>query len=293
MRRMRTIAKWIAAGLGAVVLALLLIFYTAPGLTLVGRMAASLSGGTVRVTGLSGSFPDHLRVVRLEVADARGVWLSIDNVALDWSALAMLSNHVAIDKITAARVAVMRRPIPSGASSGQTPHIDIAALALPHIEIGTAVIGHAASLSASGALHMPSRHDFAADMLVARLGNADRYRIAGGITADVAHGSASISEGADGILGKLVGLPGLGPVNLSAEAAGDAGANQVRFTLAAGALNANGQGTISVASQRTDLDMRIAAPKMAPRPGIAWQALTGKRMCMAASPRRQCRRIWP
>jgi len=276
MRRMRTIAKWIAAGLGAVVLALLLIFYTAPGLTLVGRMAASLSGGTVRVTGLSGSFPDHLRVVRLEVADARGVWLSIDNVALDWSALAMLSNHVAIDKITAARVAVMRRPIPSGASSGQTPHIDIAALALPHIEIGTAVIGHAASLSASGALHYASRHDFAADMLVARLGNADRYRIAGGITADVAHGSASISEGADGILGKLVGLPGLGPVNLSAEAAGDAGANQVRFTLAAGALNASGQGTISVASQRTDLDMRIAAPKMAPRPGIAWQALTGE-----------------
>jgi len=276
MERMRTIVKWSGVALGAVVLILLLLFYTPPGLTLVGRLVGSLSGGTVRVTGLSGFFPNHLRVVRLEVGDAEGVWLSIDNAVLDWSALSMLSNHVAVDKVTAARIAVLRRPIPSGANNGETPRIDIATLALPRIEIGAPVIGHAASLSASGVLHYASRHDLNADLLVARLDNSDRYRIAGGITADIAHGRASISEGADGILGKLAGLPGLGPVNLSAEAAGDASANQVHFILTAGALSATGQGTISLASQRADLDMRIAAPKMAPRPDIAWQALEGE-----------------
>jgi translocation and assembly module TamB len=276
MVRIRTIAKWGGVALGAVALVVLLLFYTPPGLTLVGRLAASLSGGTVRVTGLSGFFPNHLRVARLEVADAEGVWLSIDNAVVDWSALSMLSNHVAVEKVSAARVAVLRRPMPSGAGNGQTPRIDITALSLPHIEIGASVIGHAASLSASGALHYRSRHDLSADLLVARLGNADLYRIAGGITADVAHGSVTISEGADGILGRLAGLPGLGPVNLSAEAAGDASANQVHFALTAGALNATGQGTISLASQRADLDMRIAAPKMAPRSDIAWQALAGE-----------------
>jgi translocation and assembly module TamB len=276
MQRMRTIAKWIGATLGAVVLALLLLFYTPPGLKIAGNLVAGLSGGAVRITGLSGLFPNHLRVARVEVADDQGVWLSIDQAALDWSALAMFSNHLAIDKVTADRVVVLRRPIPSGKSSGQGPRVDIAALELPRVEIGAPVIGHAAGLSASGAVHYSSRHDLNADLLVVRLGNADRYRIAGGITADIAHGNASISEGADGILGKLVGLPGLGPVNLSARAAGDAGANQVHFILTAGALKASGQGTISLASQRADLDMRIAAPKMTLRPDIAWQVLAGE-----------------
>jgi len=276
MQRMKTIAKWVGASLGAVVLALLLLFYTPPGLKLAGDMVARLSGGSVRITGLSGLFPNHLRVTRVEVADDQGVWLSIDQAALDWSALAMFSNHIVIDKVTASRVAVLRRPIPSRKNSGESPRVDIAALELPRVEIGAPVIGHAAGLSARGAVHYGSRHDLSADLLVVRLGNADRYRILGGITADIARGNASISEGADGILGKLAGLPGLGPVNLSAEAAGDADANQVRFILTAGALNASGQGTISLASQRADLDMRMAAPKMTLRPDIAWQALGGE-----------------
>jgi translocation and assembly module TamB len=138
------------------------------------------------------------------------------------------------------------------------------------------VIGHAVALSAAGSIHYVSVHQLRADLLVMRIGNADRYRIAGEIAADVVRGTASFSEGADGILGKLAGLPGLGPVNLTAQASGDASANAVTFRLSAGPMHANGHGTVALTTRRADLDIDLAAPAMKLRPDIAWQAVSGE-----------------
>ena len=77
------------------------------------------------------------------------------------------------------------------------------------------------------------------------------------------------------ILGKLAGLPGLGAVNLSVQAAGDAAANTVAFRLSAGPLAASGKGTIALAARRADIDATFTAPAMAPRPDLSWQALSG------------------
>ena len=46
------IRRWSLTALGALILAVLLLFYTPPGLAWMGRLAGSLSGGTVRVDGL-------------------------------------------------------------------------------------------------------------------------------------------------------------------------------------------------------------------------------------------------
>ncbi len=271
----RAILLWSLGAGGALLLAVLLLLYTPPGLRLVGRLAEPLSGGQVRVEGLGGFFPNHLRVVRLEVADSQGVWLRVEQASLDWSALALMGNHVAVENVSAARVVVMRRPISAEESSGETPRIDIGHLSLPRIDLAPPVIGHAATLNAAGSLHYVSLHRMEADLLVTRAGSGDRYRIAGGVEADVAHGSATIREGVDGILGKLAGLPGLGPVNLSATATGTA-ANSLVFGFSAGPLRADGHGTIALASRRADLDVVLTAPAMTPRPGIGWQALLGQ-----------------
>jgi translocation and assembly module TamB len=276
MRDWRTIGKWVAGAAGAILLLLALLLYTPPGLALVARLVSPLSGGTVRVQDLGGFFPNHLTVAKLDVADDDGVWLTVDNASLRWSALAMLADHVSVEDISASRVTVLRRPLPSGKAGGTTPRIDIEKLSLPRIDLAAAVIGHAVTLSASGALHYISLHQLEADLLVARAGTGDRYRIAGGIAADVAHGSATIREGDDGILGKLAGLPGLGPVNLTAQADGDAHANRLFLILSAGALQAKGQGTIQLAVQRADLDFTLAAPAMKLSADIAWQALSGE-----------------
>jgi translocation and assembly module TamB len=276
MQGWRTIGKWIGGVAGGSVLLLALLLYTPPGLALVARLVSPLSGGTVRVQGLGGLFPNRLHVARLEIADDGGVWLTIDNASLRWSALAMLADHVSVENISAARITVLRQPIPSGKTGGAAPRLDIEKLSFPRIELAAPVIGHAITLAASGALHYTSLHQLEADLLVARADNADRYRIAGSIAADIAHGSATIREGADGILGKLAGLPGLGPVNLTAQADGDANANRLLLTLSAGALQAKGQGIIQLATQRADLDVTLAAPAMTPSRDIAWKALSGE-----------------
>ena len=269
------IGKMVAGGLGALVLLVALLLYTPPGLTLVGRMVSPLSGGVVRVEGLGGIFPNRLHAARLTIADSGGVWLQIEQPSLRWSALSFVSNHIAVREISAARITVLRRPISSGAT-GQTPRLDIEKLSFPRIVLAAPVIGHAVSLSASGALHYTSIHQLEANLLIARAGNGDSYRISGSIVSDVAHGAVTIREGDDGILGKLAGLPGLGPVNLTALADGDANANRLLLTLSAGALHSEGRGTVQLAAQRADIDLILAAPAMRLARDIAWKSLSGE-----------------
>jgi len=126
------IGKWVAGGLGALVLLVALLLYTPPGLTLVGRMVSPLSGGAVRVERLGGFFPNRLHAARLTIADSGGVWLQIEQPSLRWSALSFVSNHIAAREISAARITVLRRPISSGAT-GQTPRLDIEKLSFPRI----------------------------------------------------------------------------------------------------------------------------------------------------------------
>jgi translocation and assembly module TamB len=268
--------KWIGALLGALMLAALALFYTSPGLSLVARLVTSLSGGTVRLVELGGFFPNRLHVAQIEISDSQGVWLRAEQVSLRWSALAMITNHLVVRDVAASDIRVLRRPVPSGKAGGETPRIDIERLDLPRIEIAPPVIGHAAILSASGRLHYTSPHELDANLLVARVETSDSYRITGGVSADVAHGTITIHEGADGILGKLAGLPGLGPVNLTAQADGDTRANRLSLSLSAGPLTAKGQGLIQLATRQADLDVAIASPAMAPSPDIAWQTLSGE-----------------
>jgi translocation and assembly module TamB len=275
MARSRKILIGLGAAAGALVVALGLLFYTAAGLSLVARLAGSLSGGTVRITALGGVFPNHLTAARIEVADQKGVWLRVTDARLDWSALSALFNHIAVDDVRAASIEVLRRPLPSR-SEGEGPVIDIAHLAAPHIALAAALAGHAVTLSAEGSLHYVSLRDLSADLAIARHGNSDRYRINGGIAGDVAHGGVTITEGADGFLGTLLGMPGLGPVNIAARARDDRGNNVLSFTAALGALEASGQGTIRLAAQSADIDFRAHAPAMSPRPGIAWQSLAAE-----------------
>ena len=117
--------KWTLGVAGTLVLAFLLLFYTPPGLSLVGRLAAPLTGGQVRIAGLGGFFPSRLHAARLELADGAGVWLRIDDAALEWSAFALLGNHIDIDSVSARRIMVLRRPLPSQSPAGETPRLDI------------------------------------------------------------------------------------------------------------------------------------------------------------------------
>lgn len=274
MRNWKPWAKWTTGVAGALLLLFAFLLFTPPGLSLVGRMVRPLTGGAVTVEQLSGTSPNRLRAASVEIADAQGVWLRLTGITLDWSAFSALRNHIKVRDVTAARIAVLRRHIPSDSQSGETPRIDVAHFRFARIDIQAPVIGRQVALTAQGALAYTSRHQLSADVTASRIDNSDRYRIDGGIAQDVAQGSIAIQEGGDGILGDLAGLPGLGPVNLQARAGGTGAANTMSFTLSAGPLKANGQGTLQLASERADIAFNATAPQMKLRDDLSWQSLS-------------------
>lgn len=276
MGRMRALAIrigcWLAGIAAAIVLLALFLLRTPPGRDMLAAIVREVSGGSVAIAGLDGSLPNHLAAAAVEVSDGKGVWLRIENLALDWDALGALRGRYRIYGVSASRVAVLRRPIREE-SQGTTPEIDIDRLHAPRIELAESVAGRDVILSVRGALSYRSSHRMHADLSAAQIGGAGRYRIEGGVEDDVAVGSVSVAEGADGILAALAGLPGLGPVALDARGSGSRDANRVTFRLAAGALRASGGGTLALAARRGDLDFTLRAPAMKADENLSWRSL--------------------
>lgn len=272
-KRILRILRWTGGILAGLCIALALMLRTPPGHRLIEWIAAKATNGEVIVEGLDGALPASARARRIELRDANGTWLRVTDAEIDWSPLTILGNHYEVMRVAAAKVEFLRRPLPSKPSEGQSPRIDVYALSLPHIDIAPSLLGHPAMLAAKGSLNFTTIHEFGVDLAITRPGGNDRYILKGYVAADVIHGHAAIAESPDGLLGTVAGLPGLGPIALSADASGDRNANNVSFALTAGALNANGKGTISLAAGRTDLDFSAASAAMQLDASTGWADL--------------------
>ena len=164
MRRLRKIALWVLAFLLAVpvlaVAALLIGLNIGPGRVAAEQLVGRLTGGQVVLAGLHGRFPDRLQLAHLEVRDAQGAWLLADNVALDWSPLALVHRTASVDLLTAARGQVPRLPVaapaPTTPAAESKPftlpvHVVARQIKVDHVEIGAPVAGTAAALSLEAA----------------------------------------------------------------------------------------------------------------------------------------------
>ncbi len=269
----RTAVIWTAAALALLAAVLLGLLRTGPGHTAVAWLILKATSGEVVVTGLDGALPNHLHAKTVELRDPGGVWLRAQNVSLDWSALAALGDHISIDRVSSDRISVYRRPKTDASASGEIPRIDIAALALPQIALAAPLAGNPVTLAARGSLHFDSRHDLSADITITRRAGGDSYVAKGAVVQDVANGQFAITEGTDGLLGRLIGLPGLGPINFGGTASGSRAANQLALRLTAGGLRATGTGTISLADRSARVGFDANAPAMTLAPDLGWTNL--------------------
>ena len=105
MSRGARIAAWVAGvliGLPPLGVVVLLVFANIDaGRRTIESLTAKFSGGTVQLHGLAGRFPDALRLKHAEIRDKDGTWLTLDDVALSWSPLRLLTGEAAIDSLTA------------------------------------------------------------------------------------------------------------------------------------------------------------------------------------------------
>ncbi len=287
---MRRTLRWlfgIAAALIGVplllVAALLLALNTGAGQREAVRLVNRLAGGTARIAGLSGRFPAALRVARIELQDGTGTYAILRDAALDWSPLALLHRDLAIARLAAAEVTVLRRPESTGSAAGgggtgtsfSLPvRIDLAALRVERLSLAAPVAGVAATLSVAGSAHVASLQAGRADLTLTRLDAPGRYHLDGSLDGATLGGTLTAEEPAQGLIAMIGGLPGLGPLHVAASLAGPWSGVALRVAAGAGPLRLDAGGRIDLADKAVELDVSAGAPAMAPRPDISWQSVT-------------------
>jgi len=263
-----------AVGALAMLLALVIVFAnTGIGQRSIEWLVPKLSDERVTLKGLGGRFPENLRMARLEVRDDKGLWLTADDVALDWAPLAFLWNRIEIHNVTARQIDVLRRPVETSSSEGPGPHIVIGALKVDRLNVTQAVAWRAASITVSGKLDYASLDEARIDIAAKRLDGPGTYRIDLDISEATISGMADIREPANGLIGGLADLPELGPLSIEAHASGPRNAQAMVLTAAAGALRVDARGLIDLVGKTLKVDIAANAPAMTPGPGLSWASL--------------------
>ena len=239
---------------------------------------AQLSGGQVVLTGVSGHFPDDLRIARAEVRDAASLWLTADDVTLQWSATALAHKRLEVQLLRASQVQLLRLPSTEREERPEPfnlpMRVDVAQVDINRLDIGAPIAGTAASVSLQGNLHAASLEDAQVALTVNRLDAPGSYKINGRIDAAYLKAELDINEPQHGLLAGLAKLPELGALSIQASAEGPRNAEAIRFAVAAGSLRASGAGTVNVVDQRMDLDVMADAPSMAPRQDVSWNRVS-------------------
>jgi translocation and assembly module TamB len=273
-------AAWAGTGLMGLVIILIGGLWaggnTDAGRALIERLTYRLTGGYVTLTRLGGAFPARLTLDRLTLTDSHGVWLTANQVSVDWSPSALISRRIRIDRLQAAQVTMPRAPVSSGSRSGGSvsiPPIDVGRFDLPQVELGAPLAGTAATLALTGKLQLRSLTDAQADVEAHRRDGAGDYVLHLLMDPRRVDASLRLHEPASGPLENLLSLPGLGALSANIVVQGPRNAERVDARVDAG--NAHGQvrGSIDLLHASADLNYSLEAAALAPRPDIAWARL--------------------
>ena len=305
---MRRAARWAGRVVGGMLLlaALLLAAVlggsaTQPGRAEIERLVPAVSGGMVRVTGLSGWLFGASRIDRVEVSDEHGVWLTIDDLTLDWSPLRLLGGEVMVHRLAADRVAVARRPVFSSGSSSDNSvelpvRVDLAALHIGRVDLAASETGQAVgatpALTVDGAARLDALDRGTVRLAVHRLDGgrdggpgggpdggvdgAGAYMVDASLSPAGIHATLHLGEPAGGLIGSLAALPAIGAITADATLDGKLSAIATNVTLTAGQLRARVTGQVDAEGRAANLEVSADAPAMAPSADLSWRSIALK-----------------
>ena len=278
MRRALKISAW---GIGAAALLILLLGImllvagnSDSGRALIEKATLRLTSGHVALSGLSGSFPQSLNIERLQLSDDRGVWLTAEQVTLDWSPSALLARRLQIETLHAATVDMERLPEAApDAHSGTVsiPRIDVAHLTVDSLKLEAPLAGTPASLVLRGNAHLRSVKDMIIDATAQRIGGDGDYHVQLRFDAQRMDAALNLHEPAGGPLENLLQLPGLGALTATMSLNGARGAERLELSVDAGAARARAQGVFNLDDLSANLEFAFDSPALAPRPDLAWE----------------------
>jgi translocation and assembly module TamB len=278
-QRALKIAAWALGSVAVLaalsIIALLVAGNTDPGRRMIERITLGVTGGTVKLSGLGGSFPAKLTLRRLELIDKQGVWLSADGIALTWSPLALLDRRISVDILEASHLDMERTPHSEGAGgSVSIPHIQVRQFSLGDVTLGAQLAGREARLSLRGGLDFRSLEDARADVAAHRIDGDGDYSAQLNFDSKRMDGTLTVHEPASGPLENILQVPGLGALSAVATIAGPREAERVDLKLTAGGLTAAVGGVIDLHRGSMDLTYSVDSTAMSPRPDLKWRRLT-------------------
>jgi translocation and assembly module TamB len=277
MRRPAKIALGTLAGFAALlllaVIGLLVGANTDAGRAAIEKLTYRLTAGAVRVTGLQGSLPSHLLVERLELVDKRGVWLSAQNIRLDWSPLAYLHGSVHVNDLQVATLDMERLPQASQTPTPDPsiPHIDVDQASIQVLELGAELAGTAATLTARGGAHLRTVRDMSIEAAARRVDGDGTYDLQLRFDPQRMDAALKLHEPANGPLENILAVPGLGALDATLTLNGLRTAEQLDLSLQAGDLTGQAKGSFNLSSLSADLEFAFDSPAMQPRADLSWQ----------------------
>ena len=281
MRRPAKITLWSLGTLTLLLLlalgAVLIVGNSDSGRRLIERITHGLSGGYVTLSGLQGRFPSRLTLEHLALTDTRGVWLTADNITLDWSPWLYLSRGLSIDNLHAAKVSMQRLPQGSSKpSSGEPsmPHIVVEHFEADTVQLGAELAGAPAALALKGSAHLRSVSDMLFDVDAHRIDGDGEYSLHLHFDRKRMDASLKLQEPANGPLENILSLPGLGDLKAQATFAGPRSEERLDLNVQAGGLTGRAQGQINLGDLSADLRFDLDAPGMQPRADLRWSHLT-------------------
>ena len=189
----------------------------------------NLSGSSreVNIIGFQGALSSEATIDVLTIADAEGVWLTLEDIVLEWSRTALLRGAIDVQQLSAARIIVARPPISE--QSGPAPQaepfslpelpvsISLDQLSIGRIELGEAFLGEPIVVSLSGSAQL-SGGEGTANVVATRIGDKTGvFEINGSYANEtrLLDLMLKLEEGPDGIAARILDLPGRPAVALS------------------------------------------------------------------------------
>ncbi len=210
---------------------------------LAGLIEDNLSGVSrqVNIQGFEGALSSEASIDVLTIADADGVWLTLEDIVLNWSRTALLRGVIDVRELSAARIIVSRPPLSE--DTGPAPEaqpfslpelpvsVSLDQLRIDSVELGEAFLGEPITVALNGSAQLADGEG-TVSLNAERLGDkSGAFEINGSFVNETRFLDLflNLDEGPDGIVARLIDLPGRPAVKL--EVAGAAPLDDFAATL--------------------------------------------------------------
>lgn len=176
------------------------------------------AGRVVHIEGFRGALSSRATFERITIADADGIWLTLNDGAIQWNRSALLRRRIEIAELSAAQILLPRPPLPEEtAVQSETTEfalpelpvgVNVQHIAADRVELGAPVIGIPAVIQLDGNMRLDGGEGETVLNITRLDGPQGRFVLDAGYANETRHlrVNLDLDEAADGLLANLVNL---------------------------------------------------------------------------------------